>query len=94
MPLSDSLDAHWKRNFRRRLLAGEALYGTMVTLDSPAVVELLCHVGFDWLFLETEHAPLLPDAVQRLGRRQECESNRSQCAKFRAQAQCAANQDQ
>ena len=53
-------------DFRRCLLAGEALYGTMVTLDSPAVVELLCHVGFDWLFLETEHAPLLPDAVQRI----------------------------
>ena len=52
--------------FRQRLRAGELLYGTMVTLDAPEIVELLCHVGFDWLFLETEHAPLLPDAVQRI----------------------------
>lgn len=52
--------------FRQRLLAGERLYGTMVTLDSAPVVETLCHLGFDWLFVETEHAPLLPDAVQRI----------------------------
>ncbi len=52
--------------FRQRLLAGEQVFGTMVTLDSPEVVEVLCHLGFDWLFIETEHAPLLPDAVQRV----------------------------
>lgn len=52
--------------FRRRLLAGERLCGTMVTLDSAELVELLGHTGFDWLFIETEHAPLLPDAVQRI----------------------------
>ncbi|MGR8921554.1 MAG: HpcH/HpaI aldolase family protein [Gammaproteobacteria bacterium] len=52
--------------FRRRLLAGDRLYGTMVTLDAPAIVELLGHIGFDWLFIETEHAPLLPHAVQSI----------------------------
>jgi 2-dehydro-3-deoxyglucarate aldolase len=55
-------------DFRRRLLAGEKLYGTMVTLPSPEVVEVLCALGFDWLFVETEHAPLLPDAVQDIVR--------------------------
>lgn len=53
-------------DFRNRLLAGEHLYGTMVTLDAAEIVETLCHIGFDWLFLETEHAPLLPHAVQRI----------------------------
>jgi len=52
--------------FRQRLLAGERLFGTMVTLDSMAVVETLRYLGFDWLFIETEHAPLLPDAVERI----------------------------
>ena len=52
--------------FRKRLLEGERLYGTMVTLDAAEVIEVLCHAGFDWLFIETEHAPLLPDAVQRI----------------------------
>jgi 2-dehydro-3-deoxyglucarate aldolase len=53
-------------DFRRRLLAGDKLYGTMVTLASPELVETLCHIGFDWLFIETEHAPLLPYAVQSI----------------------------
>ncbi len=54
--------------FRRRLLAGDKLYGTMVTLQSPELVETLCYLGFDWLFIETEHAPLLPLAVQDIVR--------------------------
>ncbi len=52
--------------FRQRLLAGERLYGTMVTLESAEIVETLSHIGFDWLFVETEHAPLLPYAVQNI----------------------------
>lgn len=54
--------------FRRRLLAAENLYGTMVTVPSPELVETLCHVGYDWLFIETEHAPLLPHMVQDMVR--------------------------
>jgi 2-dehydro-3-deoxyglucarate aldolase len=53
-------------SLRQRLLAGEVLLGSMVTLDAPAIVETLCHLGCDWLFIETEHAPLLPDAVQHI----------------------------
>jgi 2-keto-3-deoxy-L-rhamnonate aldolase RhmA len=52
--------------FRQRLLAGEVMFGTIVALEAPEVIETLCHVGFDWLFIETEHAPLLPHAVQRI----------------------------
>ena len=46
-------DIDINQQFRQRLLAGDRLYGTMVTLDAPAVVEILCHLGFDWLFLES-----------------------------------------
>ena len=53
-------------NFRQRLRAGEVLLGTIVTLEAPEVVEALCHIGYDWLFIETEHAPLGPPAVQRM----------------------------
>lgn len=53
-------------NFRHRLRAGETLLGTIVTLEAPEVVEALCHIGYDWLFIETEHAPLAPPAVQRI----------------------------
>ena len=54
------------RNFRQRLIAGDTLIGTIVTLESPEIVEVLSHIGFDWLFIETEHSPLLPHAVQHI----------------------------
>lgn len=44
--------------FRQRLLSGERLLGTMVTLPTPAVAEILADLGFDWLFVDGEHGPL------------------------------------
>ena len=38
--------------------AGETLLGTMVTLPTPAIAEILADVGFDWLFIDGEHGPL------------------------------------
>ncbi len=45
-------------NFRSRLRNGERLCGTMVTLPTPAVAEILADAGFDWLFIDGEHGPL------------------------------------
>jgi 2-dehydro-3-deoxyglucarate aldolase len=47
-----------KHHFRRRLLDGERLVGTIVTLPAPEVSELMAGLGFDWLFVDAEHAPL------------------------------------
>jgi 2-dehydro-3-deoxyglucarate aldolase len=52
--------------FRKRLKSGELLIGTVVTLASPEVVEILTEVGFDWLFIDAEHAPLEALEMQRL----------------------------
>ena len=43
-------------SFVNRLRAGEQLTGTMITLDSPAVIELLSNIGFDWLFIDAARA--------------------------------------
>ncbi|MDX6598210.1 MAG: 4-hydroxy-2-oxoheptanedioate aldolase [Gaiellales bacterium] len=43
-------------SLRARLLAGESTTGCFLGLGSPSVTELLGHVGFDWLVLETEHS--------------------------------------
>jgi len=48
--------------FRKDLRAGKRLIGTMVTLGAPEVTEILVKAGFDWLFLDAEHAPF--DALQ------------------------------
>jgi 2-dehydro-3-deoxyglucarate aldolase len=43
---------------RTRLLAGELLVGTIVTLPTPEIAEILAGLGFDWLFIDAEHAPI------------------------------------
>jgi len=45
-------------SFAERLRRGELLLGTIVTLASSDVSELLSMAGYDWLFIDTEHAPL------------------------------------
>lgn len=46
------------KSLRSRLKDGELLLGTMVTLETPAVAEILAELGFDWLFIDGEHGPL------------------------------------
>lgn len=55
-----------KSNFRRRLLHGECLAGTIVTLPCPQMAELLSRSGFDWLFIDAEHGPLSVGDIQLL----------------------------
>ena len=53
-------------SFAERLRAREKLVGTIVTLAAPEVAEVLSGAGFDWLFVDTEHAPLDMLAAQTL----------------------------
>jgi 2-dehydro-3-deoxyglucarate aldolase/4-hydroxy-2-oxoheptanedioate aldolase len=46
------------RSFRALLQQGRPLVGTVVTMPSPAVAEVLSTVGYDWLFVDGEHGPL------------------------------------
>ena len=55
-----------EHQFRNRLKSGELLVGTMVTLGTPEVTELLAKVGYDWLFIDAEHAPLSSLDLQRM----------------------------
>jgi len=53
-------------SFRTRLVKGELLVGTMLTLNNPSVAELLAGLGFDWLFVDAEHSPLEALQIQAL----------------------------
>src|SRR5438876_9841887 len=63
-------------NFRSRLMGGEKLLGTMVTLPAPATAEILADIGFDWLFIDGEHGPLetgdILAILQAVGNRVAC----------------------
>ena len=52
--------------FLQRLRSGELLLGTILTLPSPEVAELLSQAGFDWLFVDMEHTSLGVNEVQRI----------------------------
>lgn len=54
------------KGFRQKLSGGESLIGTIVTLESAAAAERLAESGFDWLFIDGEHAPLHFAAIQAL----------------------------
>ena len=44
-------------SFATRLKQQELLLGTMLTLPSPEIAEMISKCGFDWLFLDGEHGP-------------------------------------
>lgn len=62
--------------FRKRFLAGDKLLGTMLTLPSGAVAEILSDAGFDWLFVDAEHGPFeaaeMQLVLQTVSRRTPC----------------------
>ena len=54
------------KTFKQRLQSGDLLRGTIVSLATPQVVEILVQAGFDWLFIDAEHAPLTDADIQLL----------------------------
>ena len=53
-------------NFAKRLRSKEILIGTLVSLPSPEVCELLAGVGYDWLFIDAEHGAFNPQQAQTM----------------------------
>ena len=52
--------------FRARLTKGELLVGTLITLGSPEVAELVAEIGFDWLFVDAEHGSFSTRDIQAI----------------------------
>lgn len=53
-------------NFRDRLLRGDRLIGTLLSLPSPELAEIASDAGFDWLFLDMEHGALEARDILRM----------------------------
>jgi 2-dehydro-3-deoxyglucarate aldolase/4-hydroxy-2-oxoheptanedioate aldolase len=52
--------------FREKITKKAALPGMIVTMNQPCVSEMLSKCGFDWLWIDMEHAPLSLREVQEL----------------------------
>lgn len=53
-------------NFAQRLRQNDLLLGTMLTLPSPEVAEIIAGCGYDWLFMDGEHSTLSTLDWQRM----------------------------
>lgn len=53
-------------SFAERLRKGERLIGTLVSLPSPEITEILAECGFDWLFIDAEHGAFNPQQAQSM----------------------------
>jgi 2-dehydro-3-deoxyglucarate aldolase/4-hydroxy-2-oxoheptanedioate aldolase len=53
-------------HFKQQLQAGKTLFGTLLSLGVPVGAEVLSRVGFDWLWIDMEHAPLTLEQVQQM----------------------------
>lgn len=47
-----------------RLRAGGTVLGTLISMPSPNVAQVLAGAGFDWLWFDLEHGPIPFDALQ------------------------------
>ena len=55
-----------KNLLKEKLQKGQAVIGTFVGLGHPDVTETLSRLGFDWLVIGGEHAPLGLEAMQQM----------------------------
>lgn len=51
-------------SFRKKLKEGKPLIGALLQMPLPEVAEIYVQAGYDWLFIDLEHAPM--DARQAL----------------------------
>ena len=52
-----------ENTLKRQLYAGKPAFGVMCTFPSPPVVEMLGHLGFDWVLLDNEHGSITVDSA-------------------------------
>jgi 2-keto-3-deoxy-L-rhamnonate aldolase RhmA len=57
-----------ENTLKQRLESGKAAFGVMITFPSAPVVEMLGHLGFDWVLLDNEHGSITVDNVEDLVR--------------------------
>jgi 4-hydroxy-2-oxoheptanedioate aldolase len=53
-------------NLKRALREGRIVLGPFMKMSSPALVEIMGHAGFDFVIIDTEHAPLNFETVENL----------------------------
>jgi 2-dehydro-3-deoxyglucarate aldolase len=53
-------------DLKKKLRSGQTCLGAWLNLTDPVAPEVMSHVGFDWLFVDTEHAPITLESLQTM----------------------------
>jgi len=53
-------------NFKQKIRNNQVLLGSLVTIPSSTTAEIMSLVGFDWLWIDMEHAPLSLEKIQEI----------------------------
>ncbi|WJK07247.1 HpcH/HpaI aldolase family protein [Pseudomonas fluorescens] len=51
---------------KRKLAAGEAVYGLISSIPAPAAIELIAEAGFDFVIIDMEHVLINPETVENM----------------------------
>ncbi len=57
-----------ENTLKQRLQEGQAVFGVMITFPSATMVEMLGHLGFDWVLIDNEHGSITVDNSEDLVR--------------------------
>ena len=57
-----------ENTLKQRLQEGQAAFGVMITFPSATMVEMLGHLGFDWVLIDNEHGSITVDNSEDLVR--------------------------
>jgi 2-keto-3-deoxy-L-rhamnonate aldolase RhmA len=59
-------DAPWEHPLKRRLAAGEPIFGITITTPAIDLAARAASLGFDFLWLELEHSPITLETVRHI----------------------------
>ena len=57
-----------KGQLRKRIKAGESVFGIFCDIPSPQIVEMIGLAGYDFVFLDAEHTAATPETVEHMVR--------------------------
>ncbi|AKA24339.1 HpcH/HpaI aldolase family protein [Pseudomonas chlororaphis] len=51
---------------KRKLAAGQTVYGLIASIPAPAAIELIAEAGFDFVIIDMEHVLINPETVEHM----------------------------
>ncbi|MBM2824903.1 MAG: 4-hydroxy-2-oxovalerate aldolase [Dehalococcoidales bacterium] len=57
---------------KEKIKQGKTAYGVFVPMASPTIVEMIGHIGFDFVLLDAEHSPIGTESCEQMVRAADC----------------------